>query len=31
MQSSRTIYDVWINDSDFIGTHPRYNEIVGGR
>ena len=20
----------WMNNSDFIGTHPRYNEIVGG-
>ncbi len=30
MQSGRPIYDFWMNDSDFIGTHPRYNDIVGG-
>ena len=30
MQSGRPIYDFWVNDSDFIGTHPRYNDIVGG-
>ena len=28
MQSGRPIYDFWMNDSDFIGTHPRYNDIV---
>ena len=30
MQSGRPIYDFWMNDSDFIGTHPRYKDIVGG-
>ena len=30
MQSGRPIYDFWMNDSDFIGTHPRYQDIVGG-
>ena len=30
MQSGRPIYDMWMNDSDFIGTHPRYGDIVGG-
>ncbi len=30
MQSGRPIYDFWMNDSDFIGTHPRYGDIVGG-
>jgi glycerol transport system substrate-binding protein len=30
MQSGRPIYDFWMNDSDFIGTHPRYRDIVGG-
>ena len=30
IQSGRPIYDFWMNDSDFIGTHPRYNDIVGG-
>ncbi len=30
MQSGRPIYDFWMNDSDFIGTHPRYNDIVDG-
>ena len=30
MQSGRPIYDFWMNDSDFIGTHPRYHDIVGG-
>jgi glycerol transport system substrate-binding protein len=24
IQSGRPIYDFWMNDSDFIGTHPRY-------
>jgi glycerol transport system substrate-binding protein len=28
MQSGRPIYDIWINDSDFIGTHPRYNDLI---
>src|SRR5947207_8194629 len=28
MQSSRNIYDGWINDSDLIGTHFRYNQTV---
>ena len=30
IQSGRPIYDFWMNDFDFIGTHPRYNDIVGG-
>ncbi len=30
MQSGHPIYDFWMNDSDFIGTHPRYSDIVGG-
>jgi len=30
MQSGRPVYDFWMNDSDFIGTHPRYNDIVDG-
>lgn len=30
MQSGRPIYDFWMNDTDFIGTHPRYHDIVGG-
>ncbi len=30
MQSGRPIYDFWMNDSDFIGTHPRYKDIIGG-
>ena len=30
MQSGQPIYDFWMNDSDFIGTHPRYNDIVDG-
>jgi glycerol transport system substrate-binding protein len=30
IQSGRPIYDFWMNDSDFIGTHPRYNDIVDG-
>jgi glycerol transport system substrate-binding protein len=30
MQSGHPIYDFWMNDSDFIGTHPRYNDIVDG-
>ncbi|GJD49894.1 hypothetical protein OPKNFCMD_2630 [Methylobacterium crusticola] len=28
MQSGKNIYDGWINDSDFIGTHARYNQTV---
>src|ERR1700722_6624088 len=28
MQSAKNVYDGWINDSDFIGTHPRYNQTV---
>ena len=28
MQSGRNIYDGWINDSDLIGTHFRYNQTV---
>src|ERR1700735_5488701 len=28
--SGKTIYAFWMNDSDFIGTHPRYNDIIGG-
>src|SRR6202167_6265318 len=30
IQSGKPIYDFWMNDSDFIGTHPRYNDIIGG-
>ena len=30
IQSGKPIYDFWMNDFDFIGTHPRYNDIVGG-
>src|ERR1700748_1749878 len=30
IQSGKPIYDFWMNDSDFIGTHPRYNTIIGG-
>src|ERR1700689_503534 len=30
IQSGKPIYDFWMNDSDFIGTHPRYKAIVGG-
>ena len=30
IQSGRPVYDFWMNDSDFIGTHPRYNDIVDG-
>ena len=30
IQSGKPIYDFWMNDSDFIGTHPRHNDIVGG-
>ena len=28
MQSGKNIYDGWINDSDFIGTHGRYNQTL---
>ena len=28
LQSGKSVYDGWINDSDFIGTHPRYNQTV---
>src|SRR5271154_3462616 len=28
MQSGKNVYDGWINDSDFIGTHGRYNQTV---
>ena len=28
MQSGRPLYDMWINDSDFIGTHFRYHQTV---
>ena len=28
MQSGKNIYDGWINDSDLIGTHFRYNQTV---
>ena len=28
MQSAKNVYDGWINNSDFIGTHPRYNQTV---
>jgi glycerol transport system substrate-binding protein len=28
--SGKPIYDFWMNDSDFIGTHPRFNDIVSG-
>jgi len=28
MQSGKNVYDGRINDSDFIGTHPRYNQNV---
>ena len=28
MQSGKPVYDGWINDSDFIGTHGRYNQTV---
>jgi glycerol transport system substrate-binding protein len=28
MQSGKNVYDAWINDSDFIGTHPRYSQTV---
>ncbi len=28
MQSGRNIYDAYVNDSDLIGTHSRYNQVV---
>jgi glycerol transport system substrate-binding protein len=28
MQSSRNVYDAWVNDSDLIGTHFRYQQAV---
>ncbi len=28
MQTGRNVYDGWINDSDLIGTHGRYNQTV---
>lgn len=28
MQSGRNIYDGWVNDSDLIGTHFRYNQAI---
>lgn len=28
MQSNRNIYDAYINDSDLIGTHSRYDAVV---
>src|SRR5712675_3609348 len=28
MQSGKNVYDGWINDSDFIGTHFRYGQAV---
>jgi glycerol transport system substrate-binding protein len=28
MQSGKNVYDGWINDSDLIGTHGRYNQTV---
>ncbi len=28
--SGKPIYDFWMNDSDHIGTHPRFNDIVDG-
>lgn len=30
IQSGKPIYNFWMNDSDFIGTHTRYKDIVGG-
>jgi glycerol transport system substrate-binding protein len=30
IQSGKPLYDFWMNDSDFIGTHPRYKDIVDG-
>jgi glycerol transport system substrate-binding protein len=28
MQSGRNIYDAWVNDSDLIGTHFRYQQVI---
>ncbi|MFY9956549.1 extracellular solute-binding protein, partial [Bradyrhizobium sp.] len=28
MQSGKNVYDGWINDSDFIGTHFRYGQAI---
>ncbi|HZH26097.1 MAG TPA: ABC transporter substrate-binding protein [Azospirillaceae bacterium] len=28
MQSRQNIYDAWVNDSDLIGTHFRYGEVL---
>ena len=28
MQSGRNVYDAWVNDSDLIGTHFRYQQAV---
>ncbi|GAA0570275.1 ABC transporter substrate-binding protein [Caenispirillum bisanense] len=28
MQSGQNIYDAWVNDSDLIGTHIRYDQVV---
>src|SRR3546814_10850270 len=28
MQSGKSIYDGWISDSDLIGTHYRYGEVL---
>ncbi len=28
MQSGRNLYDAWVNDSDLIGTHFRYNQTI---
>jgi len=28
MQSGKNIYDAWVNDSDLIGTHFRYHQVV---
>src|SRR5574341_1147515 len=28
MQSGRSIYDIYVNDSDLIGTHYRYGQVV---
>ena len=28
MQSGKPVYDGWINDSDLLGTHGRYNQTV---
>lgn len=28
MQSNQNVYDAWVNDSDFIGTHSRWGKAV---